>query len=96
MQVLSVIRRRTDTFSDEEFAPLLEPEAQALRQRYIEGTVRSIWSRNDKPGAVVLFEVNSVDEARAIIETFPLTQRGMLEVEALIPLRGYRGFAPRS
>jgi muconolactone delta-isomerase len=96
MQVLSVIRRRTESFTQQEFEPLLEPEAQAIRKLYIGGIVRNIWSREDKLGAVVVFEVSTIDEARAIIDTFPLMQSGMLELEALIPLRGYRGFGPRS
>jgi hypothetical protein len=96
MQFLSIVRRRTEAFSDEEFAPLLEPEAEALRKLYIAGAVRNIWSREDKLGAVALIEADSLDGARSIVETFPLVQRGMLEVELLIPLRGYRGFGPRN
>lgn len=95
MQFIAVIRRRTETYSDEDFAPVLEPEAEAIRRLYSQGVVRSIWSREDKPGAVVLFEAASLEEARATIAGFPLAQREMLEVEELIPLRGYRGFGPR-
>jgi|SRR5579884_2793547 len=96
MQFLSILRRRTEAFSDEQFAPLLEPEAEAVRKLYIQGVVRSIWSREDRLGAVTLIEAASIDEARAIIGTFPLMQRGMLEIEMLVPLRGYRGFGPRN
>jgi muconolactone delta-isomerase len=96
MQCLAIIRRLTETYSDAQFAPLLEPEAEAVRALYAQGKIRAIWSRDDKLGASILFEVNSLDEARALIETFPLMQRDMLEVEMLIPLRGYRGFGPRN
>ncbi len=96
MQFLAIIRRRTETFSEQEFAPLLEPEAQAIRTLYSQGIVRNIWSREDTLGAVTLIEADSLDRVRAIVETFPLAQRGMLEVEAIIPLRGYRGFGPRT
>jgi hypothetical protein len=96
MQFIAVIRRRAETYSDEDFAPVLEPEAEAIRRLYSQGVVRSIWSREDKPGAVVVLEAASLDEARAIVGGFPLAQREMLEVEELIPLRGYRGFGPRS
>jgi muconolactone delta-isomerase len=95
MQFMSVIRRRTEAFSEREFELLLEPEAQAVRALYVQGVVRAIWSREDKLGAVTLIEADSIDQARSIIETFPLAQQGMLEVEMLIPLRGYRGFGPR-
>ena len=95
MQFIAVVRRRTEAFSDDDFAPMLEPEAEAIRRLYSQGVVRSIWSREDKLGAVVLLEAASLEEARAIVAGFPLGQREMLEVEQLIPLRGYRGFGPR-
>jgi len=96
MQFLSIVRRRTETFTDEQFAPLLEPEAEAIRVLYARGVVRNIWSREDKLGAVTLIEADSLDGARSTVESFPLMKVGMLELEALIPLRGYRGFGPRS
>ena len=95
MQCVAVCRRRTEAFSEAEFATVLEPEAQAVRALYAQGIVRAVWSREDKLGAVLLFEVNSLEQARATVDTFPLMQRGMLELEMLIPLRGYRGFGPR-
>lgn len=96
MQVLAVVRRRTEAYSDEQFAPMLEPEAQTIRTLYIEGTVRAIWSRNDALGAVVLLEADSLDRAREIVSAFPLVASEMAEVQMLIPLRGYRGFGPRT
>ena len=96
MQFISVVRRRTETFSDEEFAPLLEPEAEAIRKLYEQGIVRTIWSRGDALGAVTLLEADTLEHAREIVQSFPLMQRGMLELEHLIPMRGYRGFYPRT
>lgn len=96
VQIFAIVRRKTEAFSDEEFAPLLEPEAQAVRALYAQGTVRSIWSREDALGAVVLLETESLDRAREIVDTFPLMQRSMLVLEQLIPLKGYRGFGPRT
>jgi muconolactone delta-isomerase len=96
MEVMAIVRRRTETFSDEQFAPMLEPEAETIRRLYIEGVVRAIWSRNDALGAVVVLEADSLDAAREIVAAFPLVKSDMAEVEMLIPMRGYRGFAPRS
>jgi muconolactone delta-isomerase len=95
MQFLSIVRRRTEKFSDEDFAPMLEPEAEAVRTLYAQGIVRAIWSREDTPGAVTLIEADSPDRAREVVASYPLMQKGMLELEALIPLKGYRGFGPR-
>jgi hypothetical protein len=39
MQFLAISRMRTDLFSDADFAPLLEDEAQRARTLYIEGVL---------------------------------------------------------
>ena len=95
MQVLAIARRRTESFSEEEFAALLEPEAEAIRSLYARGIVRAAWSREDVLGAVVLLEAANVDEARAFFNEAPLVARGMIEVQ-FIALRGYRGFGPKT
>lgn len=95
MQIIAIVRRRTETYTEEQFAPLLEPEAQAVRAFYIDGTLRAVWSRGDKLGAVLLLECDSLEHAQRKLATLPLFERDMAEVEMLIPMRGYRGFAPR-
>lgn len=96
MQVLAIVRRRTESYSEEQFAPILEPEAQAIRALYAQGTVRNVWSREDALGAVVLLEVDSLEHARSVVASFPLVERDMAEVEMLVPMKAYRGFGPRS
>jgi hypothetical protein len=90
------MRRRTEAFSAEEFEKYLEAEAEAVRKAYIDGTVRAIWSRGDALGAVLLIESDSLEGTERFVSTLPLMQRGMLEKEKIIPLRGYRGFGPRT
>ena len=90
-----IARRRTESFDDEEFARLLEPEAEAVRELYAEGIVRAAWSRADVPGACLLLEAGSVEDARAHANRAPLIANGMIETQ-FIPLRGYRGFHPRA
>ena len=95
MQVLAICRRKTEVFSEAEFAALLEPEAENARVLYAQGIVRSAWSREDVLGACLLLEVESLARAEEVMATFPFAAAGMLEVQ-LIGLRGYRGFGPRS
>jgi muconolactone delta-isomerase len=95
MQFLAISRMRTDLFSDADFAPLLEDEAQRVRTLYIEGAVRQIWYRGEERGACSLLEADSEEAAREIIGSLPLVKAGMLELVKLIPLLPYRGFAPR-
>ena len=96
MQFLAISRMRTDLFSDADFAPLLEDEAQRARTLYIEGAVRQIWHRGDERGACSALEADSEGAAREIIGSLPLVRAGMLELVNLIPLLPYRGFGPRS
>lgn len=92
MQFLSISRRRTDLFGPEEFDKRLEAEAQRVRELYGEGKVRNIWSREDIPGAVMLLEAGSLEEARSFVDSLPLARAGMLEVQ-LLPIKGYRAFS---
>jgi muconolactone delta-isomerase len=97
MQFLSVSRRRTDVFPPEAFTPeLIEAEGQRIRELYAQGIVRSIWRRQDTPGAAVLLEASSEEEARAVLATLPLAQHNMLELVLLTQLLPYPGFGPRS
>ena len=66
MQFLVVTRRRMDVFPAEMWTPeLIEAESQQVRTMFAAGTVRSIWRRKDMPGAAMLIEAASEDEARA-------------------------------
>ena len=95
MQILAICRRRTESFTQEQFAALLDDEAEGVRVLYAQGTVRAAWTREDVLGAILMLEAESVEAATAAMSALPLWSRGMLEVQ-FVPLRGYRGFGPRS
>ncbi len=95
MQFLSIARRRVESFPQETFDKLLEPEAERVRTLYQQGIVRSIWSRDDVLGAVMLLEAPSREELDAALNSLPRAAAGMREI-TVIPLRGYRGFGPRA
>jgi len=95
MQFLTLSRRRSEAFSEAEFAALAEAESQRARSLYAEGIIRQIWQRGDMPGACILIEAASEEEVRAALSTLPLVQAGMLELLWVIPLKPYRGFGPR-
>jgi len=96
MQFAVLTRRKTDQFTDAEFAPFLEQEAERVRALYAEGFIRQIWARGDTPGACQLIEAIDEKEARDKLHTLPLHQAGMLELIALVPLRPYRAFCPKA
>jgi muconolactone delta-isomerase len=96
MQFLVLTRRKMDLFPAEAWTPeLIASESQRVRVLYAEGTVRGIWRRKDMPGAAILLEAASEDEARAAIASLPLAKQGMLEIAALTELEPYPGFGPR-
>jgi muconolactone delta-isomerase len=95
-QFIALLRRNTDQYPASAFTPeLLEVEAERARELYTQGVYRMIWSRGDVPGAAILLEAESAEAAMAVLSTLPLYARGMLPLDALVPLVPYRGFAPR-
>ncbi len=60
-------------------------------ESYARGDFREIFSRGDVPGAVIVMEAEDAEAAWRLVESLPLFQRGMMDVE-VIPLKPYRGF----
>jgi muconolactone delta-isomerase len=94
MQFLAVTRRRTDRFTEAEFAAVLDPEAEHARSLYARGEFRQIFSRGDIPGAVMIVEAPDLAEARRIMGGLPFARKEMMDVD-VIPLSPYRGFVPK-
>jgi muconolactone delta-isomerase len=91
MQFLSLSIRRTDRFSEAAFAELMAAEAMRARELYAAGFIRQIWHRGDLPGACMVLEADSLDEAHDRLCTLPLIRAGMLDV-SIVPLVPYAGF----
>ena len=94
-QFIAFLKRDYERFTEEQFAPLLEPEAEQARRLYAEGRLRTIWGRKDVPGAVLVFEAADEADARAAAQSLPLLRNGMLLVEQFAEIGPYRGFGPR-
>jgi len=96
MQFLVLTQRKLDKFPAELWTPeLLETESQRVRTMYTAGSLRSIWRRADMPGAAMIYEATSEEEARALAGSLPLAQRGMIEFPVVTKLEPYQGFGPR-
>ena len=95
-QFIALLRRNLDDFAESQFtAELMEAEAERARQLYADGFTRQIWSRGDVPGAAMVVEAASTEDARTALGTLPLVQIRMLLLDVLIPVNPYRGFLPR-
>ena len=95
MQFLSLSRRRVDRFTEAEFARLVDEEVAQARVLYADGFIRQIWHRADHPGACILLEADSLEQARIRLHTLPMVRTVMLEV-SIVPLMPYAGFCPES
>jgi muconolactone delta-isomerase len=92
MQFLSVSRRKSEAFTDAQFAEKTPAEWQRARTLYAEGAIRQIWARGDTPGACILWEAENEQSARELLGSLPMAQAGMLEILSFVPLKPYPGF----
>jgi hypothetical protein len=63
----------------ETIEPLLAEEVANCWRLWKAGVVRENYARADEPGVVIVFEVESIEEAQAYVADFPLTKAGYLE-----------------
>jgi len=92
MQFIS-ISRPEESFTQDQYALLVEAEVRRARELYAEGAIRQLWHRADTPGVCILWEAGSVDEVLEMLKTLPFTRAGIVE-SSLIPLKPYIGFGP--
>lgn len=70
----------------EMITPYLPDEVSNVWRLWKAGIVRENYARADEPGVVIVFELDSVAEARRYTDDFPLSKANMLEW-FFIPLR---------
>jgi muconolactone delta-isomerase len=92
MQFLSISQPQ-ESFTDAQYALLVEAEVRRARELYAEGAIRQLWHRADTPGVCILWEAGSADEVLEMLKTLPFTRAGIVE-SSLIPLKPYIGFGP--
>ncbi|MTE16026.1 YciI family protein [Nocardia aurantiaca] len=63
----------------ETITPHLPEEVANVWRLWKAGIVRENYARADEPGVVIVFEVDSVEEAQRYVNDFPLTKKGFLE-----------------
>ena len=63
----------------ETIEPYLPEEVANVWRLWKAGIVRENYARADEPGVVIVFELDSVEDARRFTDDFPLTKAGFLE-----------------
>jgi muconolactone delta-isomerase len=90
MQFLSLSKRRTG-FGDAAYQALIEDETARARALYTDGFIRQVWHRADMPGACILWEADTEEQVREMLDSLPYARAGMLEI-SIVPLKPYGGF----
>ena len=85
-----VVATRNEDRPAEDFAPLMDPEADYALKLYKEEFVREIYSRTDGKGALVVVEAINEEKALEILSNLPLAKAGLLSFEAY-GTSAYRG-----
>jgi hypothetical protein len=63
----------------ETVTPYLPEEVGNVWRLWKAGIVRENYARADEPGVVIVFELDSVEQARRYTDDFPLSKAGLLE-----------------
>ena len=91
-----VIQTAKQDVTPQQVMAVIPAEIRATVKLYLDGKIRQWYSRGDGKGIVFLVEAQTEDEARAIMETLPLTKEQLMDHEyvpvgPLMPLRALIG-----
>src|ERR1700759_1774337 len=63
----------------DDLRPYLKDEVSNVWRLWKSGIVRENYARADVGGVVIVFELDSVEQAKQYVDDFPLTKAGLLE-----------------
>jgi hypothetical protein len=78
MRIIAFDRFKPGVTMDQ-ITPYLPDEVSNVWRLWKAGIVRENYARSDEPGVVIVFELPSVEAARAYTDDFPLSKAGLLE-----------------
>jgi hypothetical protein len=89
MKVMAIASPKT-ALTPDVLKPHMSHEVPHTLQMYLDGTVEQFWFV-EKSGPIFLMNVESIDQARTILDTLPLVVAGLMTYEVkpvgpLIPL----------
>ena len=65
----------------EQIMNVMPAEIRATVKLYLDGRIRQWYSKGDGRGVVIFLDVKTVDEARAVMDTLPLSKEHLMEHE---------------
>ncbi|WP_024514302.1 hypothetical protein [Bradyrhizobium sp. Tv2a-2] len=69
--------------SDDERKEVMPREVPATLKHYLDGKIEQFWYRQDAPGVIFLMNVESVDQAKAELDTLPLVTGGFAKYDLM-------------
>ena len=75
----------------EQILPHLQEEAAHAWKMYKSGVYRELYMRGDRPGAAIILECDSIEEAKKDLAELPLVKYNLIEFE-VIPLQPFTPF----
>ena len=84
MKILALSKRQPGVTTEQLQAHQVT-EARRVWELHKDGVFREIYFRRDHPGAVVILECASLEEARQALGTLPMVEGGLLDFD-IIPL----------
>lgn len=98
MQFLA-LSRRLPGVNAEQLAPLQQAEARAAWRLHSSGKLRSVHLCPDRPGAVLVLECDSLEDARRQLATLPMVARGLIDfdISRMVPYTAFEAlFGPET
>jgi len=62
---------------------IMPKEVPQTLQLYLDGKIEQFWYAQDKPGVIFLMNVESVEQARALVSALPLARGGFAQYELI-------------
>ena len=90
MQVFVIAKVPENVSLDQVFL-YVKAEAQKAWEYYVQDQLRSIYYIPDMSGAVLMLEVENLEQAQVLLADLPMVKENVLDCE-IIPLQPYRGF----
>ena len=65
----------------DQIVKIMPAEIRATLKLYLDGTIRQWYSRGDGRGVIFLIDAETVDDARAVVDTMPLSNENLMDHE---------------
>ncbi|WP_321784324.1 hypothetical protein [Paraburkholderia sp. J94] len=67
--------------TDEQQQRIMPKEVPHTLQLYLDGKIDQFWFRHDTPGVIFLMNAATVEEAKAVLDTLPLVENGLMSFD---------------